>query len=249
MLTPEGGRRVYGYLKLNKEQTGRRPVLEYRMLCGLSVLQASVPVSNAPSTRQEERRVCRAAVKLWESGVNRILLPRNFPWKECLKRAGLAEVETVQLCRAAAAQLAIEVLMLRGWEPERATVALAGKRIDRSILQTAEQLAQRVSTLKIEVPGGGTELAAWLQEEYGLPVIQSDTVRPALTVAFDEYWEGRGPALRLWGEHPDLLGTELWAPGMEMPEDCDPMPLLAALWESGMITVQMLRARPIGNHP
>ena len=249
MLTPEGGRHMYGYLRLETEQTGRRPVLQYRMLCGLSVLQASVPMPDNLTPRQQERRINRAAEKLWESGVNRILLPKNFSWKACLHKTGLAEVEVESLCRAAAAQLAIEVLLLRGWEPERATVALAGKRIDRAIVRTAELLAQQVSGLRIEVPEGGMELADWLQEEYGLPVLRSDGLRPAFTVSFDEYWKGRGPVLQLWGSHPDLLGAEVWVPGLEIPEECEPMPLLAALLESGMLSEQMLRARGVGNHP
>lgn len=240
---------MYGYLAVNHEEAGRRPVLTRRMLCGLSVLQASVSLPETLSPRRQERRIGRAAAKLWENGVNRVLLPREFPWTDRLLRAGLLTVDTLELCRACAAQLTVEALLLRGREPERSVVALAGEKLCRAVLQAAEGLAPQVSGLKIEIPAGGRELAAWLQEEYGLPVLRSDGVRPALTVVFDEGWEGRGPALRLYGREPDLLGTELWKPGLELPEECDPMTVLAALWESGSLAVQELRARPAGNAP
>ena len=214
------------------------------MLCGLSVLQARIPFSANLTDRRRERRVYQAGVKLWNGGVSRILPPREFRWKESLRRAGLAEVETAELCRAAAAPLVVEALTLRGWEPGRSVVALAGERVSAPLLRAAETLARQVNCLQIDIPAGGTELAEYLHEEYGLPVLLPGTVRPALTAAFDESWKGRGAALRLWGEQPDLLGTEVWAPGVELPPECDPMPLLAALRDSGMLSDEGLRARP-----
>lgn len=240
---------MYGYLILDPKQTGRRAVLEHRMLCGLSVLQARVPVPEGLPEKRRTRRVFQAAVRLWNSGVSRVLTPRSFPEREALRRTGLAEVETAELCRAAAAPLTVTALTLRGWEPGRAVVALAGERVSGPLLRAAETLAVQVNCLQIHVPVGGRELAEYLHEEYGLPVLLPGTVRPALTVDFDGSWEGRGAALRLWGEQPDLLGAEVWVPGLELPEECDPMPLLAALRDSGMLSDSSLRARPGRNDP
>lgn len=240
---------MYGYLTLDTELTGRRAVLEHRTLCGLSVLQARVPAADDPSEKRREQRIYKAAVRLWNNGVNRVLTPRGFQWRESLCRAGLAGIETTELCRAAAAPLAVTVLALRGREPSRSVVALAGERVSGPLFHAAEMLAKQVNCLQIDIPVGGAELAEYLHEEYGLPVLLPGTVRPALTVAFDESWQGRGTALRLWGREPELLGAEVWVPGVEVPEECDPMPLLAALRDSGMLSDSGLRARPCRNDP
>lgn len=235
---------MYGYLTLESEGRGRRAVLEQRVLCGLPVLQARVPMPENLPEKKRRRRIYQTAVRLWNSGVSRVLLPKGFSETDCLSRAGLATVETVQLCRAAAASLVLTVLDLRGREPEKAVVALAGERVNAVIVRTAEALAPRVSCLQIDVPIGGEELARYLHEEYGLPVLLLGTVYPALTVDFDGAWHGRGSVLRLWGESLDLLGTEVWVPGLDIPEECDPMPLLAALRDSGLLSDSGLRARP-----
>lgn len=239
---------MYGYLVPAEELEGRKTLVTREALCGLPVLRALVPAPARLGARRLERRLERAAARLWTAGVSRVLVPAGFSWWPVLERAGLAPVETGELLRAAAAPLALAALTVRGWEPGRAVVALAGERVSASLFQTAEALAPKVCRLVVEVPAGGAALADYLHEEYGLPVLPPGMVRPALTVAFDAFWQGRGPALRLWEDPPDLLGTELWSPGLELPEDCAPLPLMAALWGSGLLPGGLL-ARPAGKAP
>lgn len=234
---------MYGYLTLCPQR--RRTQLENGELCGLPVLRAEVGAPDTLNGKRLERRIYRAAARLWEHGVSHVLTTTGFSWWTTVRRAGLAPVETETMCRAAAAPLALAALEVRGWEAERAVVALAGRRVSPAMMRAAEMLARRVCRLVVEVPDGGTALAEYLHEEYGLPVLLPGTVRPAITVAFDASWTGRGAALKLWGEKPDLLGTEIWVPGLALPEGCEPLPLLAALWECGRISDGALLAKPL----
>ena len=235
---------MYGHLVLEDRRRGSRAALDRETLCGLPVLRAAVPAPDGLGKRRLERRVFRAAARLWAAGVSRVLTPEDFPWPEALTRAGLAPVETGGLVRTAAASLTLAALEGRGWEPGRAVVALAASEVSIPLVRAAETLAGKVCRIVVEVEPGGERLAGYLHEEYGLPVLPPGVVRPALTVALDESWQGSGPALRLYGPRPDLLGTELWSPGLTMPEDCARLPLLAALWESGLLSGGSLMARP-----
>ena len=239
---------MYGFLLPDEKQTGRHVVLSCEVLCGLPVLQVSIPMERRLSKKRLERRVRQAAEQLCRNGVRRVLTPSEFPWDETLSQWGLSKVKTTELCRAAAAPLALTALELRGWTAQRAVVTLAGRRVNAPLVCAAETLAKRVSGLHIAVPDGGMELAEYLRKEYGLPIVP-ETVRPALTVAFDESWQGRGAALRLWGDEPELLGTEVYVPDLKLPWNCDAQSLLAALWESGLIPQGRLCARVRRNDP
>lgn len=229
---------------LEDRRKGGRAVLTRATLCGLPVLRAEVPAPDGLGQRRLERRIVRAAARLWAAGVSRVLTREDFPCPDALSRAGLAAMETESLCQAAAVPLTLTALSVRGWEPSRAVVALAAEEISLPLARAAEALALHVCRIVVEVEAGGEGLANYLHEEYGLPVLPPKVVRPALTVAFDGSWQGQGPALRLYGPKPDLMGVELWSPGVTLPEDCAPLPLLAALWESGRLSGGGLLARP-----
>ena len=228
---------------LEDRRRGSRAALDRAVLCGLPVLRARVPAPDGLGERRLERRIFRAAARLWAAGVSRVLLPEDFPCPEAVARAGLAQVETGGLVRSAAAALTLAALERRGWEPGRAVVALAAAELTVPLVRAAEELSARVCRIVVEVEQGGELLAGYLHGEYGLPVLPPGVVRPAITAAFDESWQGNGPVLRLYGPRPDLLGTELWSPGLTLPEDCAALPLLAALWESGLLSGGLL-ARP-----
>lgn len=213
-------------------------------LWGLTVLRAGFPTRGGGLFRRRERALRRTAARLREQGVRHALAPRDFPWWPLLEEAGLSPVETAGLCQAVAAPLTMEALALRGWEPGRAVVALAGEHVTLPLARCAERLAGQVRGLIVQVPRDGETLAARLQRDWGLPVWVPGAARPALTVAFDGSWRGSGPALRLYGPAPELLGAEVWAEGVEPGPDWEPMPLLAALWEGGALPGGALRVRP-----
>lgn len=238
---------MYGHLMVEEGVRGWRATIDREKLCGLPVLRARVPLPGRLKEKSRERRIYKAALRMWSAGVSQVLVPPGFSWWPTLRQAGLARVETEELCQALAGPLTLAALSSRGWEAERAVVCLAGERVTTRLVRAAELLATRVCRLVVEVPVGGLALAEYLHVEYGLPVLPAATVRPAVTVAFDPSWQGKGPALRLWGESPDLMGVELWSPGVEPPENCESLALLAALWESGLLPGGILLARSAEN--
>ena len=143
---------MYGHLVPRQDMEGRKAVLERGALCGMSVLRALVPLPAGLGERRAERRIYRAALRLWDAGVARVLTPEGFSQWPALRRAGLGPVETQELCRSAAAPLALAALTVRGWEPGRAVVALAGARVSAPLFQAAETLARQVCRLVVEAP-------------------------------------------------------------------------------------------------
>lgn len=223
---------MYGWLTLDGKRRRAAPVRLF--LCGL-------PLWRVEGTG-DGRGIGRAARALARAGARRIILPDGTD-PSLLAPYGLYPVDTAGLCRAAAVPLTLAALTLRGWDPARAAVELRGSGLTLPLVRTAEALAGEVCRLVIRVPRGGEELAAHLSRVWGLPLLLPGAVRPALTVEFDPCEPGPGPALRLWSKQPQLLGVELEARGVEIPPQCPSLPLLAALWESGLLSADDLCAR------
>lgn len=235
---------MYGYVTL-EYGPGRRSKVVWEELGGLPVLHQRVKLRPELSGARRERRVRQAAARLWNCGVSKVLTPPDFPHWDALRRGGLAPVDTGELCRAAAAELALAALEHRKAETGRAVVALAGKTVTPAMVRTAERLAGRVYGIMVCAGREGMALAHYLQEEYGLPMLLGGAVGPTLTVAFDGSGQWEEPCMKLWGERPELLGARIWTPGLELPGGCDSLPLLAALRESGRLADGSLRAKPL----
>jgi len=232
---------VYGILIQNREDAGRHIHLREETVFGLNILKAAVPLKGRLGKRQEKHRLLRVGKVLYKRGVRVLLNPPDFWGWPVLEQVGLQPVDIGELCRAAAASLALKILEMRGWEPERAVVMLAGERAGRYLLRAAEELVNHVSRVVIDVPGEGRMLSEWLHREYGLPVLTSGSVRPALILAFDPSWHGTGTVLPLYGVRPKLLGAQIYAEGVVIPKEYPGMSLLAALFEHGLISAEKLR--------
>ena len=92
----------------------------------------------------------------------------------------------------------------------------------------------------VDAPRGGTELAAWLRREFGVPILPPGE---AGQVAL-HFQEGAYPreeaALELFGPCPRLAGLSLSAP--ELAEgDREDLPLLAALWQGGRLGAEDIK--------
>lgn len=207
-----------------------RGTAEVGRLYGLPVLRGAVD----PSGFWGERRLARAGRSLRRGGALRVLVPRDFARWPLLERLGLRPVETEGFVRAQSAPLALAALERRGVAPDRATVALRGRRADRDMARTAAELCQRVRRLVVDAPSGGEELAVWLRREFGLPILPPGEEGHA-ALCFQEGCPRREEgALELYGPRPGLAGLTLSAPGLSV-EDREDLPLLAALWEGGRL--------------
>lgn len=196
---------------------------------GLRLLRVCVP---APGRRGQLRRAARLLVK---ARVGRVLVPTGFGAWDLLGKYGLSPVETEDFCRAMAAPLALGALKGLGLDPGAAAVALRGERVTRPMRMAALALCPRVRSLTVSAPLGGEALQAELRREYGVADVAEGRRTPDVAVHFSEIWGGGAVVLRLYGPAPELAGLTLDCAVPELPEDCQRLPLLAALWETGRL--------------
>lgn len=209
------------------------------LLYGLPVLRCQAD----PEGFWGERRLKRAGRSLCAGGAVRALVPAGFDRWPLLLKLGLRPVDPGAFLRAQAAPLAASLLERQGLAPDRATVALRGRRADGEMLRAALALCPRVRRLTISAPQGGEELAAWLRREYGLPILPADAPAQAallLQPGTEPEDANPCPALTLFGPEPDLAGLRLSAPDMA-PTDREDLPLLSALWEGGRLGPEQLK--------
>ena len=208
------------------------------LLYGLPVLRCQAD----PEGFWGERRLKRAGRSLCAGGAVRALVPAGFDRWPLLLKLGLRPVDPGAFLRAQAAPLAASLLERQGLAPDRATVALRGRRADGEMLRAALALCPRVRRLTISAPQGGAELAAWLRREYGLPILPADAPAQAallLQPGTEPEDANPCPALTLFGPEPDLAGLRLSAPDLA-PTDREDLPLLSALWEGGRLGPEQL---------
>lgn len=226
---------MLGQLVFDGGRGGPRRALLY----GLPVLRCQAD----PEGFWGERRLKRAGRSLCAGGAVRALVPAGFDRWPLLLKLGLRPVDPGAFLRAQAAPLAASLLERQGLAPDRATVALRGRRADGEMLRAALTLCPRVRRLTISAPQGGEELAAWLRREYGLPVLPADAPAQAallLQPGTEPEDANPCPALTLFGPEPDLAGLRLSAPDLA-PTDREDLPLLSALWEGGRLGPEQLK--------
>lgn len=202
----------------------RRTRLEQDGLLGLPLLTLELP----GRTRGRERRVKKGARLLAERRVTRVLAPPDFPLWPLLREQGLRAVDTQALRCALAPAWVRAALEIRGIRPENAVLQLTGARESVEMERTARTLCPLVRNLAIDVPEGGT-LAVRLRREFGLPILPARAARADLTLRFD-------PA-------PVLEGAVFTLARSELPAECESLPLLSALWESGRVKTEEIILR------
>lgn len=198
---------------------------------GLPLLRVETP---GPEIKPRHTR--RAARILRKKGVRRVLVPAEFPHWDILERHGLQGVETGEFCRALAAPIALAALKRDGVRPQMATVVLRGERVTRAMRTAALALCSRVKHLVISAPTGGEALRAELRQEFGIPALEDGPARRSdLGIHFSPA-AGRGErTIDLAGPEPSVEGFSFSVERGEFPADCQTVPLLSALWESGRL--------------
>lgn len=226
---------MLGHMGLTGEK-GWKTVMDRHKVLGLPLVRALVPGVEGRHEKRLERRIDRAARRLREMGVRRVLTSPAFPYWDRLERQGLRCVDPEPMCQAVAGELALAALERDGCPLERAVVALRGGRVSRPFFQTAVALCARVRGVAVYAPAGGAELADYLRREYGLPVLERE--RPDLTLEFSPVQaEGEnGGTMVLHGPNLNLLGLTLRPTDLPLPGEFDPLPLTAALWETGLLS-------------
>lgn len=224
---------------------GHRARLEQTRLLGLRVLWARVPVTDGMRERKRRRRIARGAEALYREGVRRVLVESGFPDWETLRSAGLRPVDPEPFCQAIAPPLALAALAQAALSPAQATVSLSAPRMNRALFRAAEALCPQVRYLEIDVPEGGKELAGWLREEFGAAVLlPGGGPRPDVSLCFGPGEAAGKQVLRLYGPEPDLAGLRPLPAEEALPAELDGLPLVALLWETGLLRAGQLRFLP-----
>lgn len=220
---------MIGYLTLPQGRTLRVKFFPERIL-DMPFLHAEVPEPWKPW------RLKRVAKTLRRKGVKRVLVPKGFEDWSILGAAGLGRVETGEFCRFLARPIALAALQSAGLCPEESTVVLRGERVTRAMRMSALALCPAVKSLLISAPIGGAGLQSELHREYGVPALEDGPARRIdLALHFAPAAGGGNRVVELSGPNPNLEAFSFELRGTTLPDDCQQLPLLAALWESGRL--------------
>ena len=197
----------------------RKVRMERERILGLPVLGLYLPLRRW----ETERKIRKGAQLLIRHGVTRVLTPPEFLWWPVLKEQGLRPVATGAL-RCALAPLWVEQMLgKKGVNGSRATVVLKGEREAPEMVWIARDLCSFVRNLAFDIPNA-EGLGARLRKEYGLPILPVRVSREDVTLCFED-----GPV---------LSGVEYALKHADIPPDCDVLPMLSALWESGRVKIE-----------
>ncbi|MPM68302.1 hypothetical protein SDC9_115233 [bioreactor metagenome] len=191
------------------------------------------------------RRVRSGGRLLSRLGVRRALSPPAFPHWEALERGGIYPVEPWEFLQSHAADLTLAALRARGIAPSRAAVELAGLRVTAPLRRCAIDLCPRVRRLMVSAGPGGVELSGYLRREYGLALVEQSCPTD-VTVLFSPELstQGEGCVLRLYQGEQAPAGLRFFVEELTLPEDCEPLSLLTALWETGRLTGREVQVFP-----
>lgn len=217
----------------------KRVALRQEELAGVTFQTVYVP-AHSPT----RRRIRKAARLLCRSGVRRVLVPPDFSYWPQLERFDVIPVDPVPFLQAMAVPLALAVLADRGVLPEHATIVLAGNRVSKALRDAALALCPRIQQLVIFAPAGGEGLADYLRREYGLPLLEYCRTPHLVLLFSDAELEAKAPVLRICAPVPDLLGFSLRPTTTALPENCETISFLAALWEAGHLAARDIAVFP-----
>lgn len=115
-------------------------------------------------------------------------------------------------------------------------MVLRGERVTRAMRMSALKLCPEVKNLLIAAPVGGAGLQAELRREYGVPALEDAPGRaPDLAIHFAPSAGGGARIVDLSGNSPRMDHFSFALREQTLPEDCEGLPLLAALWETGRL--------------
>lgn len=216
---------------------GWRPTVEVETVRGLPVLCARIPVKAGIREHAIRCRILRAVRLLRRAGIRRVLSDEGFMWWTFLREWELLPMDVEAFCQRLASRLALAALARKGVSPAQAIVALRGNRVSRPFFQAAMELAPVVRAMAVTSPNGGEALSAYLRQEYGVPVLEEGVGATAdLTLEFSFLQGGTDERLILYGD-VELNGVEVIPEEGNWPSEFAPLPLAAALWESGIMNL------------
>lgn len=193
---------------------GERSILQLRVCCGEVLRTERMPEAML------RRRTAAVLKRMKKQGVDRLILPEDFPFENLLERFELQPVSTCALRQALAADWVCWHLVQQGREGPSARVAVSAERLTGEVVRTVTELALRYRYVLLDLPYGGEELCRRLRREYGVSLLMGPSV---------EQLEG-AEVLALFAPRPDCRAVHalrLYDETMSLP----PLTLPPALEE------------------
>ena len=212
-----------------------RQILHVRVLCA--------EILRGPKTPDAvlRRRVLAAAKRLQKLGVQKVILPEDFLWRELLEQREIRSVSTVPLRQMMAADWV-------RWDLENRTIPSSGARVaivcgglSGAVVRTVTELALRHRYVMLKAPYGGEELCRQLRREYGISLLlkpSQEQMESADAIVLFEKWgeERRQGRIPLYDETVEMPALSL-PPALEdfLPPGAERNQMLAVLLEAGAI--------------
>ena len=216
-------------------QVGERSILHMRFRCGEILRTGRTPEAVL------RRRTVSALKRLRKAGVDRLVLPEDFPFEELLERFDLQAASAASLRQALAADWVRWHLAEQGVSAASAPVAVSADRLSGEVVRTVTELALRHRYVLLDLPQGGEELCRRLRREYGISILlgpsEEQLAEAGALVLFAPRPDCRAPAaLRVYDERVPLPRLTL-PPVLEekLPAGTRREPLLAVLREAGVL--------------
>lgn len=220
---------MVGYLHYTG-RSGRVRLYRHQVL-GLTVLEGALPGKEGGFW--SKRRTQKGLKLLRQAGCKRLLSP-------CGEESPFPLIHSRALWQAMAGPLALAELSLQGLEPRRSVVALHSDRPSRGFLRACQLLAREVRALSLSLEQ--SEETMWqLQQQLGIPMVEGSG---DVTVSFLPGVCRKG-YFALGNLDPVIPGYRLWLDGLNVPEGCPELPLLAALLDAGRLPLSAVQIIPI----
>jgi hypothetical protein len=216
-------------------QVREQSILHLRFRCGVVLRTARTPEAVL------RRRVTAALKRLRKQGVDRLVLPGEFPFVDLLEKLELQTVSTVSLRQALAADWVRWLLAER--DTASARVAVSADRLTGEVVRTVTEVALRHRYVLLDLPYGGEEVCRQLRREYGVSLLLAPTkeqlAEASGLILFDEQaalTEQKDAVLPLYDEGVPLPPLSL-APAIEekLPAGADRVQMVAALYQAGVL--------------
>lgn len=232
---------MVGMLVWNKEADIRGIAIREQQLLQVRLACAVIPRRKKTPDMILCRRMKIAAKRLQKLGVHKVILPKDFPWKEQLEPWGIQPVSTISLRQMMAADWV-------RWELENRKIPVVGARvavvtggISGAVVRTVTELALRHRYVMLKASYGGEELCQQLRREYGVSLLlnpaQEQLAEAEAVLLFDRQAEERGRGQILLYDESVAMPPLSLPPTLEdfLPPDAERSQILTVLLEAGVL--------------
>lgn len=224
-----------------REKTKKAVILRERNILHVRMICAEIRKEAHTLDVMMRRRIRRAVRQLQKFGVQQVILPPNFLWRELLSELGIQPVSTLPLRQMLAADWVRWELKGRDIPAAEARIAVLAENMTGAVVRTVTELSLRHRYVLLKVSYGGEALCSHLRREYGVSVLlnpdRGSLERSDVVVVFDQRTDIDTPGRILLYDESAVIPSLLLPPVLEdmMPLDTERAQMLTVLLEAGVL--------------